>query len=142
MLILMIPVLAFFYWISSFDSFSKRILGFLLWSDVLFIAYSAIPLLDGKRLVTSFLLAIPITIVAFYSVIKLLGLGIKICDYILKKPPNGGFSLNNLDIVVFSFYCIQNNKKTSGQILQNFCKFRPLIEVSLPLLVSLRTESQ
>ena len=74
--ILMIPVFAFFYWISSFDSLSKRIFGLL---------FCVIPLLDGERLLMSFLLAVPIAAIAFYGVIKLLDFIIKICDYILKK---------------------------------------------------------
>lgn len=83
--ILMIPVFAFFYWISSFDSLSKRIFGILFWADVIFVSCSAIPLLDGEKLLFSFLLAIPIAAIVFYGVIKLLDLIIKICDYILKK---------------------------------------------------------
>ena len=83
--ILMIPVFAFFYWISSFDSLSKRIFGLLFWADVILVLYSVIPLLDGERLLMSFLLAVPISAIAFYGVIKLLDFIIKICDYILKK---------------------------------------------------------
>ena len=83
--ILMMPVFAFFYWISSFDSLSKRIFGLLFCADVIFVLYSVIPLLDGERLLMSFLLAVPIAAIAFYGVIKLLDFIIKICDYILKK---------------------------------------------------------
>ena len=67
--ILMIPVFAFFYWISSFDSLSKRIFGLLFWADVIFVLYSVIPLLDGERLLMSFLLAVPIAAIAFYHLL-------------------------------------------------------------------------
>ena len=85
MLILTIPVLAFFYCISSVDSFSKKFFGTLLWANILFFGCSLIPLIDGTQLLKSVLIAIPITIIIFYSVIKFLDLGIKACDYILKK---------------------------------------------------------
>lgn len=84
MLILMLPVLAFFYWISSFDTFARRFFGILLWADILFLTYCLIEY-DGERLLKSFLYAIPITIVVCYGIIKFLDLGIKACDYILKK---------------------------------------------------------
>lgn len=85
MFVLTIPVLAFFYWISSFDKLQRRFFGILLWVNIAFVSYSWLQIADGERLITSFLYAIPITIVGIYGFIKLLDLGIKICDFILKK---------------------------------------------------------
>lgn len=85
MFILIIPVLAFFYWISSFDSFSRRFFGMLLWANVLFVSYSWFQSADGERLVTSVLYAIPIGIAVIYGLIKALDIGIKACDAILKR---------------------------------------------------------
>lgn len=85
MLILTIPILAFFYYIASFDRFFKLILGVLLWVNILFVAYAALPLINGKQLFISFLIAIPITLAFYFGIIKLLDLGIKLCDCILKK---------------------------------------------------------
>lgn len=85
MFFLTIPVLAFFYWISSFDSFSRRFFGTLLWANVLFVSYTWFQSADGERLAISILSAIPISIAVIYGLIKALDLGIKACDAILKR---------------------------------------------------------
>ncbi|WGE69902.1 hypothetical protein NYR78_03115 [Actinobacillus equuli subsp. haemolyticus] len=85
MFILTIPVLAFFYWISSFDGFSKRFFGTLLWMNVLVVSYSWFQSADGEQLAISVLAAIPISIAVIYCLIKALDLGIKVCDAILKR---------------------------------------------------------
>lgn len=84
MFIFTIPVFALFYWIFSHDTLARRVFGTLLWADFLFLTYCLIEY-DGERLLKSFLYAIPITIVVCYGIIKFLDLGIKACDYILKK---------------------------------------------------------
>ncbi|OOR99196.1 hypothetical protein B0187_05410 [Haemophilus paracuniculus] len=84
MLILMMPVFALFYWMFYSDTLVRRIIGILFYADLFFIAYSIIEY-DGERLLRSFLYAIPITVVVYYGIIKFLDLGIKFCDYILKK---------------------------------------------------------
>ena len=85
MLILTLPLLFFFYKISSFDTLLRRFLGTLFWVNFIFVACLVLPTLDGKLLAKSILIAIPLTVVAFYGIIKLLDLGIKLCDRFLKK---------------------------------------------------------
>lgn len=85
MLFLTLPLLFFFYKISSFDTLSRRLFGTLFWANFIFVAYLVLPTLDGKLLAKSLLIAIPLTLIALYGIIKLLDLGIKFCDYIIKK---------------------------------------------------------